>query len=365
MNKRIDLKSVIVKTSNEWSVCKDVITKGIVAYESDTNKFKLGNGMEIFVNLPYIHAETSTSETSALVERLRVLENKVLDLSLSSSDKQEATVSGGQIKVPTGANDVKVVNQEMTKASSLKADTIAIKSLKVESTDTSLSKLTLEGSDLTISNSSFSGEFSKLNETTQKATGTNVIQVQVPTTSSSLVLKDTVIDTPLAYNGLLTNNSNLKSVLIDNVKMLGRFDNNAITISGSEDNSVITISNCEFDKISNLLRISNISNSTGVVINIINCSINQWEQNEPQWRGMICCQDYTSEDSNAEKTNNLFAPEKIKINITNCSLNGKKLTEADKEDLIYVYRSKEAKEGGKGTYRLSDDETIFPTIRID
>lgn len=364
MNKRIDLKSVILKTSNEWSICKDVITKGIVAYESDTNKFKLGNGLEIFSNLPYIHAETSTSETSALVERLRVLEDKVLDLSLSSSDKQEATVSGGQIKVPTGANDVKVVNQEMTKASSLKADTIAIKSLKVESTDTSLSKLTLEGSDLTVSDSTFIGEFSK-EGSNGKAIGTNVIQVQVPTTSSTLILKDTVIDTPLAYNGLLTNNSNLKSVLIDNVKMLGRFDNNAITISGSEDNSVITISNCEFDTISNLLRISNISNSTGVVINIINCSINQWEQDNPQWRGMICCQDYTSESVEAERTNNLFAPEKIKINITNCSLNDKKITEADKEDLIYVYRSKEAKENGKGTYRLSDDETIFPTIRID
>lgn len=55
---------------------------------------------------------------------------------------------------------------------------------------------------------------------------------------------------------------------------------------------------------------------------------------------MICCQDYTSESIEAEKTNNLFAPEKITINISNCSLNGKKLTESDKEDLIYVYRSK-------------------------
>lgn len=79
---------------------------------------------------------------------------------------------------------------------------------------------------------------------------------------------------------------------------------------------------------------------------------------------MICCQDYTSESIEAEKTNNLFAPEKITINISNCSLNGKKLTESDKEDLIYLYRSKEAKAGGKGTYRLSDDSSIFPIIVI-
>lgn len=467
MSQKIYLKTVIKDTSENWSKFSGILPNGVIAYESDTNKMKLGDGITKINDLPHMIGDSASatiykfkgsvaskknlpstaengdvynvedtgsnyaftgsswdklsenidlspyltkesaistystieslnetnekvsnieaqvllkadasvveeeleekaykSETNALTERIKLLEDKVIDLTLSSSSKEEAIVTDGKITVPSGSTDIKVVNATMTKASALTAKTISVKDLKVDSTSSTLSKLTLEGSDLTINNSTFTGEFSKLGSN-NKATGTNVIQVQVPEEETTLVIKNVTIDTPLAYNGLLTNNANLKSVLIDNVKMLGRFDNNAITISGTADNAVVTISNCEFDKISNLLRISNISNSTGVVINLINCSINQWEQNEPQWRGMICCQDYTSESVEDEKTNNLFASEKITINISNCSLNGKNLTESDKEDLIYVYRSKEAKAGGKGTYRLSDDSSIFPKININ
>lgn len=362
MSQKIYLKTIIKDTSKFWKSYNKILPNGVIAYNIDSNSIKIGDGVCNIDELQSI-GDTDKTETTALYERIKMLEDKILELSMKSEDFVDANTSNGQISVPKDATDVKVVDTQMSKASSLKAETIAIKGLNVKSSTSSLAKLTLEGSNLTINGSTFNGEFSK-EGSNGKAIGTNVIQVQVPSEETKLEIKDITIDTPLAYNGLLTNNSNLKSVLIDNIKMLGRFDNNAITISGTADNSVVTISNCKFDKISNLLRISNISNSTGVVINFINCSINQWEQDEPQWRGMICCQDYTSESVEAEKTNNLFAPEKITINISNCSLNGKKLTESDKEDLIYVYRSKEAKAGGKGTYRLSDDSSIFPTIVI-
>ena len=363
MTQKIYLKTVLKDTAENWSNHKGVLPVGVIAYENDTNKMKISDGVKELADLPYVSGETSSVSSDALLERVRLLEDKVMELGLAS--KESATVEGGKVVVPAGATDVKVVNATMTKASDLKADTIAVKGLTVTSTASSLSKLTLTGSDLTVSDSTFSGEFSKLGSN-DKATGTNVIQVQVPEEETTLVIKNVTINTPLSYNGLLTNNANIKSVLIDNVKMLGRFDNNAITISGTADNAVVTISNCEFDTISNLLRISNISNSKGVVINLINCSIKQWEQDNPQWRGMICCQDYTSKTVEAEAEMNLFAPEKITIHITNCSLNGKKLTEADREDLIYVYRTAEAKaDGTKGTYRYSNGQGIMPTLTIN
>lgn len=143
------------------------------------------------------------------------------------------------------------------------------------------------------------------------------------------------------YNGLeVWGGTNTKNIVFENCQLLGKFTNNAINVYGCADNSVITVKNCWFDTVSNVLRLSNITNATNVTINFENCVIEHWEgdtataDSKNDWAGFCICQDYTSgvksgnkcvntpeakEQSTANAiANNLFAPTKIKINIKNC-----------------------------------------------
>ena len=181
--------------------------------------------------------------------------------------------------------------------------------------------------------------------------------------------------------------------MFENCQLLGKFTNNAINVYGCADNAVITVKNCWFDTVSNVLRLSNITNATNVTINFENCVIEHWEgdtataDSKNDWAGFCICQDYTSgvksgnkcvntpeakEQSTANATaNNLFAPTKIKINIKNCRgplgpiqfAEGK--TAADycqtgiATQLCYVIRDCAT------PYLLPYDPACYPTINVE
>lgn len=106
-----------------------------------------------------------------------------------------------------------------------------------------------------------------------------------------------------------------EEIIIENCKFKGTLSNNAISIFGTADNATITIKNCEFDKVSNIVRLSNKTNATGVKVIVEGGKCSIWEQGE--YAGMFIMQDYTSPNAEAVATNNLFNSEKLSIEINN------------------------------------------------
>lgn len=134
-----------------------------------------------------------------------------------------------------------------------------------------------------------------------------------------VTVKDSTFDASAAYNMIeigLDGTALPKGVLIENCKFTGNYTNNAILVFGTQDNAVININNCYFEHVSNVLRLSNKTNAKNVTVNITNCKCDHWDTN-PQWAGLLICQDYTSGSTAKAEENNLFAPDKITINVSN------------------------------------------------
>lgn len=150
-------------------------------------------------------------------------------------------------------------------------------------------------------------------------------------------IRDCTFTPEVAYNGIEIGLGTglAKSVIIDNCEFDGAFSNNAINIFGMDNGGVVTISNCHFHKLSNILRISNRTN-TAWTINLINCTCDEWDTSE--YAGMVLFQDYTSGSKEAADTNNQFA--KITLNIQNCyKPDGTKIVMPD--DLSTICSSKD------------------------
>ena len=148
------------------------------------------------------------------------------------------------------------------------------------------------------------------------------------------------------YNSLeigLKDQSKPKNIVIDSCEF-GDTSNNSILIFNTADNCVITVKNCKFGHVSNAIRLSNRDN-VGVTLNIIDCDFTEIEE-DPAWRAIVMCQDYTSKTIEDAEIANRFSPEKVKINFVNCTLRGQKLTEivtgtgeGKENSLLYVWNN--------------------------
>lgn len=54
MIERIDLKSIIKDSSENWAINNPSLPIGFIAYETNTNKIKVFNGEDSFNDLPYV-----------------------------------------------------------------------------------------------------------------------------------------------------------------------------------------------------------------------------------------------------------------------------------------------------------------------
>lgn len=283
----------------------------------------------------------------ALLLQMETLEQKIKDL--KSLDYEVITIYEG--------DDTDFDNEEKSFQLSGVVDTRLIANGK----DVTLDEATVESAyvnllaieDVTIRNTTFTGIIPK--------TVTNAfIQVHA---DGYVSIRDCVITPESCYNGIeigLTNGL-AKSVIIDNCRFDGKFANNGINIFGMDDFGVVTISNCYFKDLSNLLRISNRTNTTWT-INLINCTCDKWELG--QYAGAILLQDYTSGSAAQADENNQFA--KLTINIQNLTKpDGTKLVmpedlseicgTRDDNQIIYMYDSWR----GHTTYGNK-----YPTIHI-
>ena len=146
-------------------------------------------------------------------------------------------------------------------------------------------------------------------------------------------------ETVTGYNALelgLSSDDKYKKIDITNCNFNGVMSNNAILIFGTDDNAVVNIKNCHFHQLSNCLRLSNKFNAKNVVVNVTDCSVDQWDTN-PTWEGFLICEDYTSKSVEAEQANNLFGDGKITVNFTNLTYQGEKVLSETPNRVTYVY----------------------------
>ena len=305
---------------------------------------------------PYVSDVAGLSNTlEALNATVQILQSKVDVLTKTNTEVVSVDGSAGELK--DSSKDY-IVSGSINENAEIVGKSISLKSIKVSDN----ARLKLNAGDVEAKDLNISGSFPKAN-------GNTVISVN---NAEFIVFKDMVFDASEVYNGIeigLASNSVLpKNILFDNCKFQGEFSNNAILVFGTQDNAIITLNNCYFEKISDTLRLSNKSNASGVVVNINNCTVDQWETRAP-WQGFLICEDYTNKTEEEVNANNLFGDGKITVNFNNLVHAGVKINPADpasvcgtKNESQVVMVCQDAVAGPEGDYCLSYDAAKFPVV---
>lgn len=291
----------------------------------------------------------------ALNATVQILQSKVDVLTKTNTEVVSVDGSAGELK--DSSKDY-IVSGSINENAEIVGKSISLKSIKVSDN----ARLKLNAGDVEAKDLNISGSFPKAN-------GNTVISVN---NAEFIVFKDMVFDASEVYNsieiGLASNSVLPKNILFDNCKFQGEFSNNAILVFGTQDNAIITLNNCYFEKISNALRLSNKSNASGVVVNINNCTVDQWETRAP-WQGFLICEDYTNKTEEEVNANNLFGDGKITVNFNNLVHAGVKINPADpasvcgtKNESQVVMICQDAVAGPEGDYCLSYDAAKFPVV---
>lgn len=306
--------------------------------------------------IAYVSDVAGLSNTlEALNATVQILQSKVDVLTKTNTEVVSVDGSAGELK--DSSKDY-IISGSINENAEIVGKSISLKSIKVSDN----ARLKLNAGDVEAKDLNISGSFPKAN-------GNTVISVN---NAEFIVFKDMVFDASEVYNGIeigLASNSVLpKNILFDNCKFQGEFSNNAILVFGTQDNAIITLNNCYFEKISNTLRLSNKSNASGVVVNINNCTVDQWETRAP-WQGFLICEDYTNKTEEEVNANNLFGDGKITVNFNNLVHAGVKINPADpasvcgtKNESQVVMVCQDAVAGPEGDYCLSYDAAKFPVV---
>ena len=281
--------------------------------------------------------ETSTT-VDLLLDKIAVLEKKLAETRNQSNVVPQTIVSGTTIYNDNTADMVFTSGDTVVAKTTVNAKSVNIQEMAAE--NASINIKATDG-DVTITNFENSG-------TVAKDTQGNA-QISI-NTDEYVSISDCTFGAN-GYNSLEIGLSNTtpKSVTINNCVFNGNLSNNAINIFAQTDKAVITISNCTFENVSNVLRISNRTN-TSATFTFVNCTFNKWESGS-EYTGAILCQDYTNTSAEACVEANLFAPEKIKINFVNCiGPDGNKIVgssnpadysgSGNDNQLVYVYCNK-------------------------
>jgi hypothetical protein len=315
-----------------------------------------GQSSEEAHKIAYLEDVAGLSNTlEALNATVQILQSKVDVLTKTNTEVVSVDGSAGELK--DSSKDY-IVSGSINENAEIVGKSISLKSIKVSDN----ARLKLNAGDVEAKDLNISGSFPKAN-------GNTVISVN---NAEFIVFKDMVFDASEVYNGIeigLASNSVLpKNILFDNCKFQGEFSNNAILVFGTQDNAIITLNNCYFEKISNALRLSNKSNASGVVVNINNCTVDQWETRAP-WQGFLICEDYTNKTEEEVNANNLFGDGKITVNFNNLVHAGVKINPADpasvcgtKNESQVVMVCQDAVAGPEGDYCLSYDAAKFPVV---
>lgn len=350
-----DLEAYMSATDTKVSELEEKIgnvpTK-VSEFENDAN---YQSASQVDARIQEVVAAGLSNTLEALNATVQILQSKVDVLTKTNTEVVSVDGSAGELK--DSSKDY-IVSGSINENAEIVGKSISLKSIKVSDN----ARLKLNAGDVEAKDLNISGSFPKAN-------GNTVISVN---NAEFIVFKDMVFDASEVYNGIeigLASNSVLpKNILFDNCKFQGKFSNNAILVFGTQDNAIITLNNCYFEKISNALRLSNKSNASGVVVNINNCTVDQWETRAP-WQGFLICEDYTNKTEEEVNANNLFGDGKITVNFNNLVHAGVKINPADpasvcgtKNESQVVMVCQDAVAGPEGDYCLSYDAAKFPVV---
>lgn len=249
-----------------------------------------------------VDLKASLADVDGLLFRVGRMEDKVAALEKTNTEPVAAEAANA-LNLTDATKDY-IVSGDIAKAAAISGKTVTLKDVSVNDATLALNAekdVELKSVNLTGTYPSDKGKVIK-NDNAEYVT-----------------VKDSTFDASAAYNMIeigLDGTALPKGVLIENCKFTGNYANNAILVFGTQDNAVININNCYFEHVSNVLRLSNKTNAKNVTVNITNCKCDHWDTN-PQWAGLLICQDYTSGSTAKAEENNLFAPDKITINVSN------------------------------------------------
>lgn len=349
-----DLEAYMSATNTKVSELEEKIGNVPTKVSELENDANYQSASQVDVRIQEVVAGLSNT-LEALNATVQILQSKVDVLTKTNTEVVSVDGSAGELK--DSSKDY-IVSGSINENAEIVGKSISLKSIKVSDN----ARLKLNAGDVEAKDLNISGSFPRAN-------GNTVISVS---NAEFIVFKDMVFDASEVYNGIeigLASNSVLpKNILFDNCKFQGEFSNNAILVFGTQDNAIITLNNCYFEKISNVLRLSNKSNASGVVVNINNCTVDQWETSAP-WQGFLICEDYTNKTEEEVNANNLFGDGKITVNFNNLVHAGVKINPADpasvcgtKNESQVVMVCQDAVAGPEGDYCLSYDAAKFPVV---
>lgn len=292
-------------------------------------------------------AVSASGSAESALTRLTALEERVSQLSKTSIEP--VTVETTE---PTTLSDTTkdyVISGNVAATLSATGKSIDLKGVTV----TNDARVKVSAAEETrMIDTTITGEF-------KKSSGNTVVAIS---NSETITFRNMNIDATL-YNCIeigLSGDKLAKNILFENCNFRGNFTNNAVSIFGTQAGAIVNFNNCYFEHVSNVLRLSNRTN-TSMTVNFTNCSCDHWDTT-PQWTGMIICQDYTSPLDKIEE-NNLFAPEKIVINIYNFRMpNGEMMQPIAEEDMPLACGSQIT---GKQLFYVYTDknDTVHPYVK--
>lgn len=199
----------------------------------------------------------------------------------------------------------------------------------------------------------------------KKTQGNAAIKLNGKKTVSAII--DGLAFNATAYNAIeIGLNSLPTSVIIRNVVFDKPLANNAISVFGMQEGGTILIENCTFKDVSNCIRLSNKTNTHYSVI-VRNCTCAKHD-NESEYAGIICMQDYTSKTAEDADTNKQFSL--INIEIENFVDFGEKLVQNEKLGLAYGVADKDKQayyvyyDATKALVNASEHPDHYPTVVV-
>ena len=328
------------------------ITDGKYSVFQNANKFLFASSTDIYDVKEIIDNNnvSATSSIDVMTDKISLLENR-LNYLMENTSETVPDFDGTQ-EINDLSKSYVISNSNMTNTAELVAKSIIMNNMQISND----ARLKVKAKNIEFDNANIEGSFPKDN-------GNTVVSVN---DSEFISFKGVTFNSDDIYNGIeIGLNSTVlpKNIIFEDCNFEGTFSNNPITIFGTQNNSVITLTNCHFATVSNPLRLSNNSNASGVTVNIVNCSVDKWEETNKDYQGFLLLQDYTSKSSDETLTNNLFGNGKIKVNFVNLMYKDSKILP---ENIASVCGTKS---DGQVVYAYGDqvgfigyDETRYPTI---
>ena len=302
-----------------------------------------------------VHLDKANAEISALNAIIKTLSDKVDKLLKTNIEVQET--SGNALNLKDETKDY-IIKGQLSETSNIESKSVVIDNVSISNN----ARLNIKSNDVEFKDVQINGKF-------PKKQGNSVINIK---NAENVIFKNMIFNSDDVYNGIeigLSKDGVLpKNILFENCKFIGKLSNNAILVFGTQDNATITLSNCTFQQVSNVLRLSNKSNAKGIVVNINNCKVDQWEVREP-WQGFLICEDYTSQSESEAETNNLFSDSKITVNFVNLYHKGEKILPKNVEEVCGTKNDKQVVivciDAIKNSdYCLNYIKNRFPTVKF-